>query len=106
MTRKKSGLSQRSLSVISLFYLLYLIATRENEATHQNLCELTGLSYPTLHRNLRLLREGCGVDIRSKRQADNTTFFYIESWGNKSYVANSGLIVAHAFRGIGLAILV
>ena len=30
-------------------------------------------------------------------------FSYIESWGGKQYVANSGLIVAHAFRGIGLA---
>ena len=28
---------------------------------------------------------------------------YIETWGGKEYVANSGLIVAHAFRGIGLA---
>ena len=30
-------------------------------------------------------------------------FSYIETWGGKAYVANSGLIVAHRFRGIGLA---
>ena len=30
-------------------------------------------------------------------------FSYIETWGGKQYVANSGLIVAHRFRGIGLA---
>ncbi len=30
-------------------------------------------------------------------------FSYIESWGGKRYVANSGLIVSHAFRGLGLA---
>lgn len=30
-------------------------------------------------------------------------FSYIETWGGKQYVANSGLIVAHEFRGIGLA---
>ena len=30
-------------------------------------------------------------------------FCYIETWGNKEYVANSGLIVAHAFRKYGLA---
>ena len=30
-------------------------------------------------------------------------FSYIETWGGKEYVANSGLIVAHSFRGIGLA---
>lgn len=30
-------------------------------------------------------------------------FSYIESWGGKSFVANSGLIVAHEFRGMGIA---
>lgn len=30
-------------------------------------------------------------------------FSYIESWGNKQYVATSGLIVADEFRGLGLA---
>lgn len=30
-------------------------------------------------------------------------FSYIESWGGKSFVANSGLIVAHEFRGQGIA---
>ena len=30
-------------------------------------------------------------------------FCYIESWGNKQYVANSGLIVSEKFRGHGLA---
>ena len=30
-------------------------------------------------------------------------FSYIDSWSNKQFVANSGLIVADEFRGIGLA---
>lgn len=30
-------------------------------------------------------------------------FSYIETWGHKQFVANSGLIVAHAYRKIGLA---
>ena len=30
-------------------------------------------------------------------------FTYIESWGNKQYVATSGLIVHPNFRGVGLA---
>lgn len=30
-------------------------------------------------------------------------FSYIESWSNKQFVANSGLIVVDEFRGIGLA---
>ena len=30
-------------------------------------------------------------------------FSYIECWSNKQFVANSGLIVANDFRGLGLA---
>lgn len=30
-------------------------------------------------------------------------FCYVESWGNKQFVANSGLIVVEKFRGHGLA---
>src|SRR5665647_1887701 len=30
-------------------------------------------------------------------------FCYIETWGNKQFVANSGLIVVEKFRGNGLA---
>ena len=30
-------------------------------------------------------------------------FSYIETWGHQQFVANSGLIVAHAFRGLGIA---
>jgi len=31
-------------------------------------------------------------------------FCYIESWGHNKYVANSGLVVSTAFRGMGLAL--
>lgn len=34
---------------------------------------------------------------------DFAGFSYIESWGNKNYIANSGLIVAHAYRMMGVA---
>ena len=30
-------------------------------------------------------------------------FSYIETWGHKEFVANSGLIVSHDFRGLGIA---
>jgi len=33
-------------------------------------------------------------------------FCYIESWGDKKFVANSGLIVVEKFRGHGLAKLI
>lgn len=34
---------------------------------------------------------------------DFAGFCYIESWGNKKFVANSGLIVVDKYRGLGLA---
>lgn len=34
---------------------------------------------------------------------DFAGFSYIESWGGKSFVATSGLIVAHKYRGMGIA---
>lgn len=37
------------------------------------------------------------------RKTEFAGFSYIESWSNKKFVANSGLIVAPKFRGIGLA---
>ena len=41
--------------------------------------------------------------IAIAEDGDFAGFSYIESWGGKSFVANSGLIVAHKFRGLGLA---
>ncbi len=35
--------------------------------------------------------------------ANFAVFSYIESWSNKEFVANSGLIVADKYRGLGLA---
>ncbi len=50
-----------------------------------------------------------GASENASAQAPETAqpqfagFSYIESWGGKSFVATSGLIVAHAFRGMGIA---
>ncbi len=44
-----------------------------------------------------------GKAIIALQGEDFAGFCYIESWGNKQYVANSGLIVVPKFRGNGLA---
>ena len=44
--------------------------------------------------------------IALDEEGDFAGFSYIESWGGKSFVANSGLIVAHKYRGQGLAKLI
>ena len=41
--------------------------------------------------------------IALSEEGEFAGFSYIETWGGKEYVANSGLIIAHKFRGIGLA---
>ncbi len=41
--------------------------------------------------------------IALTEDGDFAGFSYIETWGGKSFVANSGLIVAHEFRGMGVA---
>lgn len=44
-----------------------------------------------------------GKAIIALYQAEFAGFCYIESWGNKKFVANSGLIVVEKFRAHGLA---
>ncbi len=48
------------------------------------------------------IREGKAV-IALARNNDFAGFCYIETWSEKEYVANSGLIVAPDYRGQGLA---
>lgn len=65
-------------------------------------------------------QKGTGIAVRSKEylngkiqegkavialdgQGQWAGFCYIESWGHNRFVANSGLIVSKAFRGLGLA---
>ena len=61
----------------------------------------TGIAERTHEYVTTKMKEGkaiialCGEDFAG--------FTYIESWGNKQYVANSGLIVNPKFRGLGLA---
>ncbi len=47
--------------------------------------------------------ETAGTENEGAAEPQFAGFSYIESWGGKSFVANSGLIVAHAFRGQGVA---
>ena len=61
----------------------------------------TGIAERTHEYVATKMKEGkaiialCGDDFAG--------FTYIESWGNKQYVATSGLIVHPNYRGLGLA---
>ncbi|GHT73293.1 N-acetyltransferase [Bacteroidia bacterium] len=61
----------------------------------------TGIAKRTLEYVEQKMREGKA--IIALVDGEFAGFCYIESWGNKQYVANSGLIVVEKFRGHGLA---
>lgn len=62
----------------------------------------TGIAKRTPHYIQSKISEGKAVIALSERK-EFAGFCYIESWGTeKDYVANSGLIVATNFRGMGL----
>ncbi|HBH21110.1 MAG TPA: GNAT family N-acetyltransferase, partial [Rikenellaceae bacterium] len=62
----------------------------------------TGIAKRTPEYICEKIRAGKAV-IALSEDGRFAGFSYIESWGGKSFVANSGLIVAHAFRGMGIA---
>jgi len=61
----------------------------------------TGIAKRTPEYVAQKMREGKA--IIAFVDGEFAGFCYIESWGNKQYVANSGLIVVEKFRGLGLA---
>ena len=78
-------------------YLDTILATIRDAAKVRG----TGIAERTHEYVATKIREGkaiialCGDDFAG--------FTYIESWGNKQYVATSGLIVHPNYRGLGLA---
>lgn len=62
----------------------------------------TGIAKRTTEYIIEKMKAGKAV-IAIAEDGRFAGFSYIETWGGKKYVANSGLIVAHPFRGIGLA---
>ena len=65
----------------------------------------TGIARRTPEYIIEKMKAGKAV-IALDENDEFAGFSYIESWGGKSFVANSGLIVAHEFRGLGVAKLI
>ncbi|MGL4994438.1 MAG: GNAT family N-acetyltransferase [Bacteroidales bacterium] len=62
----------------------------------------TGIAKRTPEYITEKMMEGKSI-IALTQLGEFAGFCYIETWGNKSFVANSGLIVDPQFRGLGLA---
>jgi hypothetical protein len=74
-----------------------ILQTIENAAKVRG----TGIAKRTPEYVEQKMREGKAIIALA--DGEFAGFCYIESWGNKQYVANSGLIVVEKFRGHGLA---
>lgn len=61
----------------------------------------TGIAKRTPEYVEQKMREGKAIIALA--DGEFAGFCYLESWGNKQYVANSGLIVVERYRGLGLA---
>lgn len=77
----------------------------------EQICELvyisaqergTGIAKRTPEYIISKMKAGKAV-IALTTEGEFVGFQYIETWGHKQFVANSGLIVAHKFRGTGVA---
>ena len=62
----------------------------------------TGIARRTPEYIIEKMKAGKAV-IAIAEDGSFAGFSYIETWGGKKYVANSGLIVSHQFRGLGVA---
>ena len=62
----------------------------------------TGIARRTPEYIIEKMKAGKAV-IAIAEDGSFAGFSYIETWGGKKYVANSGLIVSHQFRGQGVA---
>lgn len=62
----------------------------------------TGIARRTYEYIAKKMTEGKAI-IALENGVSFAGFCYIENWGEKRFVANSGLIVAKEYRGIGLA---
>ena len=62
----------------------------------------TGIAVRTSDYIATKIKEGKAV-IALTDSGKWAGFCYIESWGHNKFVANSGLVISHVFRGQGLA---
>lgn len=86
------------------------VATKKHASYAQEICELieasakqrgTGIAKRSPEYIIDKINEGKAILALTPTE-ELAGFCYIESWGAKKYVANSGLVVAEKFRGTGL----
>ena len=92
---------QINISIASEEHLSY-IPRIEEAIIHASEQKGTGIAVRSQEYLAEKIKQGKAV-IALSTSGVWAGFCYIESWGHNRFVANSGLIVASEFRGIGLA---
>lgn len=94
---KEDNISIQIASIEHVGYVQEILDTIEAAAKVRG----TGIAKRSPEYVEQKIKEGKAVIALNDKQFAG--FCYIESWGNKKFVANSGLIVADEFRKHGLA---
>ncbi|TFH26666.1 MAG: GNAT family N-acetyltransferase [Bacteroidia bacterium] len=89
------------ISIASGLHLSY-VPEIEKALYEASLLKGTGIAVRSTEYLTGKIGEGKAV-IALSSEGIWAGFCYIESWGHNRFVANSGLIVSSAFRGVGLA---
>ena len=89
------------ITIASTKHLAY-VPEIEKALYEASLQKGTGIAVRSSEYLTRKIEEGKAV-IALSEEGKWAGFCYIESWGHKRFVANSGLIVSSSFRGMGLA---
>ena len=104
-------ISRTFKTMFNITDIMVRVANRDDFKYAESICEeifissqerKTGIARRTPEYIMEKMIAGKAV-IAVSETGDFAGFSYIESWGGKSFVANSGLIVAHKFRGLGIA---
>lgn len=107
----KMGVKAEIKSIFNISEITVRKAQPEDTRFAKQICEeiyissqerKTGIAIRTPEYISGKIMDGKAV-IAVSEDGEFAGFSYIESWGHKSFVANSGLIVAHKFRGQGVA---
>lgn len=96
-TKDDSNISIQIASIEHVGYVQEILDTIEAAAKVRG----TGIAKRTPEYVEQKIKEGKAIIALSDKEFAG--FCYIESWGNKQFVANSGLIVVDKFRQHGLA---
>ena len=106
-----SFISSSIKTMFNITNIIVKVAGAEDLKYAQEICDeiyissqerKTGIARRTPEYIQEKMRAGKAV-IAISETGEFAGFSYIESWSHKQFVANSGLIVAHKFRGLGLS---